>query len=423
MGFITNLKKLGEKENRIYLFLLIWLLIAYAIMEITKLLSVPIIGIMVYFPLLGFTLFLFVISFFDIDIKEYSKLKILGLLIINVILVIIFAVFILIMVIVSVFSYFFFTSYFLLYGIFRTSMDTDEKLYYKRGAWLWRQIEFWGGLFLALTLLLVFLYITWTAAIIANVTEFIVTAYIAVILVIIGLAIFGLIYSFKRKFNAWLGTFFILVTIYIFYLNLKVFMQLYSGDENTSTIYITTLLLVLDLFILIYSVSCILGTQGEILAEKLPKFKTQTIFLYLIFSKAAWEYASNFPYGTLGVVQLLGFTDTSELASLLNLIAAATILGIFFFLVIIFGVHGIKTFSIEKERMKTAKKEIKIAKKTGERVDYSKKEVVDEEVEEPEAVYLFKSEPEVNEKDIETTDNETKSIETEDINDESEDTT
>ncbi len=98
-------------------------------------------------------------------------------------------------------------------------------------------------------------------------------------------------------------------------------------------------------------------------------------------------------------------------------------MGIFFFLVIIFGVHGIKTFSIEKERIKIAKKEIKIAKKTGERVDYSKKEVVDEEVEEPEAVYLFKSETEVNEKDIETTDNETKSIETEDINDESEDTT
>ncbi len=310
MGFITNLKKLGEKENRIYLFLLIWLLIAYAIMEITKLLSVPIIGIMVYFPLLGFTLFLFVISFFDIDIKEYSKLKILGLLIINVILVIIFAVFILIMVIVSVFSYFFFTSYFLLYGIFRTSMDTDEKLYYKRGAWLWRQIEFWGGLFLALALLLVFLYITWTAAIIANVTELIVTAYIAVILVIIGLTIFGLIYSFKRKFNAWLGTYFILVTIYTFYLNLKVFMQLYSGDETTSTIYISTLLLVLDLFILIYSVSCILGTQGEILAEKLPKFKTQTIFLYLIFSKEAREYAANFPYGTLGFVQIHGFTYT-----------------------------------------------------------------------------------------------------------------
>ncbi len=423
MGFVTNLKKLGEKENRIYLFLLIWLLVAYAIMEITKLLSVPIIGIIFYFPLLGFTLFLCFISFFDIDIKEYSKFKILGLLIINIILIVIFAIAIVFMLIVSIFSYFFFTSYFLLYGIFKTSRDTDEKLYYKSGAWLWRQIEFWGGLILALTLLFVFLSITWTAAIIANVTELIIIAYIAVILVIIGLAIYGLIYSFKGKFNAWLGTYFILVTIYTFYLNLKVFMQLYSGEQDSSTIYVTTLLLVLDLFILIYSVSCILGSQGEILAEKLPKFKTETIFLYLIFSKAAWEYASNFPYGTLGFAQMLGFQDTSGLAPLLNLVAAATILGIFFFLVIIFGVHGIKSFSIEKERMKTAKQEIKIAKKTGERVEYSKKEVLDEEIEEPEEVYLFKSEPEDHENDIESVENETKDLEKEEINDEPEDNT
>ena len=70
MEFINNLKKLGEEENRVFLILLVWLLIAYACMIIFTLLGTPIVGIMIYYPLLGFTLFLWFISALNNIIKE-----------------------------------------------------------------------------------------------------------------------------------------------------------------------------------------------------------------------------------------------------------------------------------------------------------------------------------------------------------------
>ena len=64
MEFIDNLKKLKEKENFVFLFLIVWLLIAYAIMAVSNLLNMHIIGLFFYFPLLAFTLFLWFISLF-----------------------------------------------------------------------------------------------------------------------------------------------------------------------------------------------------------------------------------------------------------------------------------------------------------------------------------------------------------------------
>ncbi|MCK4384561.1 MAG: hypothetical protein KAW66_14770, partial [Candidatus Lokiarchaeota archaeon] len=210
--------------------------------------------------------------------------------------------------------------------------ELDERLYYRKLSWLWRGLEFFGGLILSVLLLLVFLFATWEATRIVGVTEIIIVAYIVVIGVIASLTVYMVVSGVKRKFNAWLGTYFLLITFYTVYLVLRIFMGIASeagpttstsDDLAASGIFVA--LLLLDLFILIYSISCILGSQGEILAEKLPHFKQETLLLWLIFSKISWEYAANFPYGTLGIVQGIGIQEVQILGILLRVVVSVVV--------------------------------------------------------------------------------------------------
>ena len=387
MEFITNLKKLGEEENRVFLFLVVWLLIAYACMIIFTMLGMPMIGIFIYFPLLGFTLFLWFISLFRKKIRDFSIKKLFLLLAIDIILMIILVFAIVVILIIAVLSYVFLTSYFIVAGCYKAGKERDEKLYYKKGAWFWRRVEFHGGLAFSLILLFVFLFATLEIASFADVTGLIVIAFIAVIIVLIVLTIYCYIEAFiRRRLNAWLGTFFVFITGYTFYLVLKVFFRLYEGTGEAPPLYQVIALLFLDLFILLYSIGAILGKQGEALSKKFKIFSIDTILLWLIFCKAAWEFASNFPWGTFGLVQAFGFRRPSQIGPLFNLIAVCSILAIFFFLTIIYGFYGISQYSKEKEQLKAKREEIVKARKSGERDDDEikpdKKVTLEEEKEE-----------------------------------------
>ena len=386
MGFLENISKLKEKENKIFLFLLIWFLIAFTVMQISIYLNYAILGIFFYFPLLGFTLFLWIISFSNVKIREYSYPKLLLLILLEFLLVIVFVILTVIFMIVSIFSYIFFTSFFSLYGCYQMGKELDERLYYRKLSWLWRGLEFFGGLILSVLLLLVFLFATWEATRIVGVTEIISVAYIVVIGVIASLTVYMLVSSVKKKFNAWLGTYFLLITFYTFYLVLRIFMGIASETGPTSSTSddlaasgIFVALLLLDIFILIYSISCILGSQGEILAEKLPRFKQETLLLWLIFSKISWEYAANFPYGTLGIVQEIGIQEVQILGILLRVVVSVVVLIIFIVLTVVFGVKGIRRYGDEIDIMKKGKEEMVYSKKTGERTD-SELEVSEEKV-------------------------------------------
>lgn len=371
MEFIDNLNKLyREKENKLYLILLIYLLIGYTALRIFTLMNLALIGAIIYFPILGFTSFFWFLSLFNKKITEYSTTKIILLLIIDCVLMIILLVAIVVIIVVSIFSYIFFTSLFLLYGCYKMSKEIDERIYYKHGAWFWRGLEFWGGL----TLSLLFIYLsylgTFEAMTMTNAPEFLNIAYIAVIIAIIGLAIYGLMQSFGKKFNAWLGTYFLLITIYTVYLVLKVFLGLTGGTGESSSIFIIIGLLVLDLFILLYSISSIIGKQGEFLAERFKRFKQETLILWLIFSKAAWEFAVYFPYGTLGIVQAIGILDYTQLGTLVVTMTNISVLIIFIILIVVFGYIGIQGYDEEKKRLKAGKIEVWLAKKSGERTEH-----------------------------------------------------
>ncbi len=392
MEIIDNLNKLfREKENKLYLILLIYLLIAYTVLRILTLMNYAFIGIIIYFPILGFTSFFWFLSLFNKKITEYSTSKIILLLILDCLLMIIMLVVIVVIIVISIFSYIFFTSLFLLYGCYKMSKDIDERIYYKRGAWIWRGLEFWGGL--ALSLLFIYLaYIgTFEAMNMTSAPQILNVAYIAVIIVIIGLAIYGLLQSFGKKFNAWLGTYFILITIYTAYLVLKVFLGFTNGTGEPS-IFTIIGLLVLDLFILLYSISSIIGKQGEFLAERFKRFKQETLILWLIFSKAAWEFAVYFPYGTLGVPQALGIppqafgvTYYTQLGTIVVTVTNIMVLIIFIILIVVFGYIGIQGYDEEKLRLKAGKIDVWLSRKSGERPEHvrhvSKVQKIDKEIE------------------------------------------
>ncbi|MFX0072189.1 MAG: hypothetical protein ACFFAO_13965 [Candidatus Hermodarchaeota archaeon] len=264
------------------------------------------------------------------------------------------------------------------------SKEIDERLYYKHGAWFWRGLEFWGGL--AISLLFIYLAFIGTFEVISmtNAPEIISIAYIAMMIVIISLAVYGLIHSFGRKFNGWLGSYSLLITIYTVYLVLKVFLGLTGSTGVSSSLSTIILLLILDLFILVYSISSIIGKQGEYAAEKFKRFKQETLILWLIFSKAAWEFAVNFPYGTFGIPQSLGITYYSDIGSIVNTVTNIGVLIIFLILVVIFGYNGIQSYGEEKKRLKGGKIEVWLAKKSGERDDHIRPKSEDLDVDESE---------------------------------------
>ncbi|MFX1340389.1 MAG: hypothetical protein ACFFDK_17400 [Promethearchaeota archaeon] len=250
------------------------------------------------------------------------------------------------------------------------SKEIDERIYYKHGAWFWRGLEFWGGLVISLFFIYLAYLGTFEAMTMTNAPEIINIAYIAIIIVIIGLAIYGLMQSFNKKFNAWLGTYFILITIYSAYLVIKVFLGFTDGTGESSSIFTIIGLLILDVFILLYSISSIIGKQGEFLAERFKRFKQETLILWLIFSKAAWEFAVYFPYGTLGIVQALGISDYTQLGTLLITVTDISVLIIFIILIVIFGYIGIQGYDEEKIRLKAGKIEVWLARKSGERTEH-----------------------------------------------------
>ncbi|MHA1275072.1 MAG: hypothetical protein ACTSQP_17540 [Promethearchaeota archaeon] len=370
---IKDLEKLIERENRLYLFLVVWLLLGYAAMEIFRLIGAPLVGIIIYLPFLAFTLFLFFISFSKKDLKEASIPKIIKLLLISMLLIIPLFFAVIILFVVSILSYIVLTSIFTLYGCYRGSKDIDEKLYLKKGGWFLRGLEFWGGFGLSVILLVFFTFGT-ASNLIENYGDspilIVTVAYIAVLIAVIFLAVLGVLGGLRGHLNGWLGMYFIYISIYTLYLVLKVIMGIDNPESGGAESKITTeiLLVFFDLGILLYSIGGLIGTQAEVLNKKL-KLRPETAFFWLIFSKAAWVFAVNFPYEYLGDVQGGLVFNLIKIGSLLNVITSITVLVLFILLIVIFGIYGMITYGKEKKELKAVRKKMKIALETGERVD------------------------------------------------------
>ena len=370
MDTIENLKKLGLKENRKYLILVIWLLVNITIIQFPiefniQIFSINIdllnlIGIITYVPFLTFLIFTFLYSLVSKkDVKEIAAWKVLLTFLLTLPLM-----FFLIPIMVGIFlfsiiSYVFFTSWFILYGAYLSSKRLDNTLKRRVHSSFYRFIQFSGGSILSILLLTAYIIgseeigtligLTFTPAI-YNAMNYAVL-FIGVIIIIF--IVVGIIYMFKRIFNAWLGMFSLSVVIYTFYLLIKIFLALRStGGEGTS-IPTQIIMLIVDLFILIYSISTLMGSQAELLSKRLriKRIGVDSVLIWLVFSKVAYEFIHNYPFSLFSEFAYIDAIDLLN-ESVINLLKNIGVLLFFLIILVALGYHQIKKYNLNERQFK-----------------------------------------------------------------------
>ncbi len=370
MDTLDNLKKLGLKENRKYLILVIWLLVNITIIQLPFEFSVHIfsvninlldlIGIITYIPFLTFLVFTFLYSLVaKKDIKEVAAWKVMLTFFLTLPLMFFLIPIMVGIFLFSIFSYIFFTSWFILYGAYLSSKRLDDSLKRRVHSSFYRFIQFFGGSILSIVLLAAYIFgsedignligLASTPAIYDTLNYAVL--FIGVIVIIF--IIVGIVFMFKRIFNAWLGMFSLSVAIYTFYLLLKIFLALRStGGEDTS-IPTQIIMLLIDLFILIYSISTLMGSQAELLSKKIriKRIGVDSVLIWLVFSKVAYEFIHNYPFtlfSGLPYIDIIDFLDEDGI----NLGKNIGILIFFLLILVTLGFHEIKKYNLNERQFK-----------------------------------------------------------------------
>jgi len=370
MDTIENLKKLGLKENRKYLILVIWLLINITIIQLPFGLPVQIftvsidlldlIGVIIYVPFLTFLVFTFLYSLVaKKDVKEIASWKVLLTFFLTLPLMFFLIPIMVGIFLFSIFSYIFFTSWFILYGAYLSSKRLDNSLKRRVHSSFYRVIQFFGGSILSIVLLAAYVFgstsigpligVTFTQAVYDTLNYVVIFIGIIVIIFIIV----GIIFMFKKIFNAWLGMFSLSVVIYTFYLLIKIFLAIRStGGEDTS---ITTqvIMLILDLFILLYSISTLMGSQAELLSKniRIKRVGVDSILIWLVFSKVAYEFIRNFPFTLFSGFAYVDYIDFLNEAGI-NLGKNIGVLICFLILLVTLGFYQIRKYNLNEKKFK-----------------------------------------------------------------------
>jgi hypothetical protein len=355
MEIIENLKKLFKKENWRLSVLVLWLLVGVSIIQF-----LPIAGIIIFLPYLTFLVFLFLLSLATKkNVLEYKSWKIIALLLLSLPLLLLLAIILIVLFAFSIISYFFFTSWFILYACYLIGIRIDRKLFkYPKSRTFIRTIIFFGGI--AGSLLLLYLFILgptlfdFSLISTVEVPLFLNLAYVVVGCVIIGLAIFGLILMFKRIFNGWLGIFFIMVAAYTLFLVVKIYLGLDEGAINTvQSVWTDIGMLIIDLAIILYSLSTLLGKNAEFLAKRFKRMGIDTAIIWLIFSKVAYEFIHHFPYNIFEAINIPWIQTLSVLNNdIINLSKNIAVLAFFIVLLLVIGIYEIKKYTKQQKELK-----------------------------------------------------------------------
>ncbi|NVM44513.1 MAG: hypothetical protein HWN79_06330 [Candidatus Lokiarchaeota archaeon] len=370
MDTIENLKKLGLKENRKYLILIVWLLLNITIIQLPFGFSVQIfavnmdildlIGVVTYIPFLTFLVFTFLYSLIaKKDVKDIASWKVLLTFFLTLPLMFFLIPIMVGIFLFSIFSYFFFTSWFILYGAYLSSKRLDDNLKKRVHSTFYRVIQFFGGSILSIVLLTAYVFgsqsignligVTFTQGVYDTLNY--VVIFIGVIILIFITV--GIIFMFKRIFNAWLGMFSLSVVIYTFYLLIKIFFAIRStgGEESSTTTQVV--MLFLDLFILLYSISTLMGSQAELLSKNIgiKRIGVDSILIWLVFSKVAYEFIHNYPFQLFSAFAYIDFIDFLDEA-IINLSKNIGVLFFFLILLVALGFHQIRKYNLNERKFK-----------------------------------------------------------------------
>ena len=362
MDIIDNLKKLGK--NWRLLALVIWLLVGTAVIPYPNPI-VSIIGVLIFLPFLVFLMFLFLLSIVSKkDIFEYSPRKIILFLLISLPIMLIISIILIILFAISIVTYFFFTSWFILYGSYLIGKKVDNSLLkLSAGRGFLRFLVFFGGLAVSLLLLFFFLigptlYGPYLSVILedplAEFPWYLNGVYILVGGILIGLAIICIIYMFKKSFPGWFGVFAILISFYTLFLVLKIYLGGVETDpEEIGSIWTYIAMILPDLFIIFYSLSTLMGSQAELLSKRFKKFGLDSVLIWLILSKVAYEFIHFFPYEIFNLVNIPLINALSTVDNdLINAIKNIAVLLFFIVLIIIIGIFEINKYHKDRKAPK-----------------------------------------------------------------------
>ncbi|MFX0010092.1 MAG: hypothetical protein ACFE9R_07245 [Candidatus Hermodarchaeota archaeon] len=370
MDTIDNLKKLGLKENRKYLILVIWLLVNITIIQLpfgitvdifsVKIDLLDLIGVVTYIPFLTFLIFVFLYSLIaKKDVKEVASWKILLTFFLTLPLMFFLIPIMVGIFLFSIFSYVFFTSWFILYGGYLSSKRLDDNLKKRVHSTFYRTIQFFGGSILSIVLLVGYVLGSQTIGNLVGLTltqaVYDTLNYVVIFIgtIILMFIIIGIVFMVKKIFNAWLGMFSLMVVIYTFYLIVKIFLALRStGGEDTSA---TTqvIMLILDLLILLYSVSTLMGSQAELLSKKLKnkRLGVDSVLIWLVFSKVAYEFIHNYPFTLFSGFAYINYIDLLD-ESIINLSKNIGVLFFFLILLVTLGFYQIRKYNLNEIKFK-----------------------------------------------------------------------
>ena len=370
MDTIDNLKKLGLKENRKYLILVIWLLVNITIIQLpfgitVEIFSVKVdlldlIGVVTYIPFLTFLIFVFLYSLIaKKDVKEVASWKILLTFFLTLPLMFFLIPIMVGIFLFSIFSYIFFTSWFILYGGYLSSKRLDNNLKKRVHSTFYRIIQFFGGSTLSIVLLVGYVLGSQTIGNLVGLTltqavydtlNYVVIFIGTIILIFI---IVGIVFMFKKIFNAWLGMFSLMVVIYTFYLLVKIFLALRSTGGADTSVTTQVIMLILDLLILIYSVSTLMGSQAELLSKKLKnkRLGVDSVLIWLVFSKVAYEFIHNYPFTLFSGFAYINYIDLLN-ESIINLSKNIGVLFFFLILLVTLGFYQIRKYNLNERKFK-----------------------------------------------------------------------
>ena len=393
MEFIDNLKKIGK--NWRLTAIVIWLLIGVAIIPYPNP-TVSLIGIIIFFPFLVFLMFLFLLSLISKkDIFEYPTWKVILFLVISLPIMLLISIVLIVLFIASVISYFFFTSWFILYGCYLIGKRVDTHTFKTPKARPFiRTIAFFGGFTVSILLLYLFIIgptLIDLSALTADPFEipwYLNGVYILVGAVLIGLAITCIVFMFKKTFNGWFGVFAILVSVYALFLVIKIYLGLVETEpEEFVSIWAYIVMIIPDLFIIFYSLSTLMGSQAEFLSKRLKRFGLDTVIIWLILSKVTYEFIHYFPYNIFAAINIpwVQWLRNNIDDVIINNIKNIAVMIFFVILLVIIGIYEIRKYGLAQKELK-AEVEVEVKELLSPQPIIDESKPITEEREKPEDI-------------------------------------
>ena len=298
MGF-RNLLLLREKEYRIYLILIVWLLVGFTIIQFEVL---YIFGLVIFLFLMVISAILLLISILSFkSLKDMSRKRIIISFIIFILVILIFFQFFvylgIILFYLAIISYILITSIFTMYYFYILGVKIDDYLY-KLPSSL-KNFERWcfflGGTILSVILLIgasiISEYITGGTR--ENVGFNTTAVAIVIVIIIIIFGIIGAIHSRHGRLYSWMGIFFVWVAIYSIYLMISIiYSRVATGGTTSSSVPIQVLLYFFNLFLLLNTIGGLIAEKANVLKAKLRIFSSDTILIWLIFCVASSQFAA-----------------------------------------------------------------------------------------------------------------------------------